>query len=87
MRVLLGMLLMKTAVVVRSTTPPKPTLVWKYTTFYEGYETTAYDIKAGKNIYDTKAQAVKAIDKCADDLLINKNVSARRYGVQDWQVK
>ena len=73
MRVLLGMLLMKTAVVVRSTTPPKPTPVWKYTTFYEGY--------------DTKAQAVKAIDKYADDLLINKNVSARRYGVQDWQVK
>ena len=44
MRVLLGMLLMNTAVVVRSTTPPKPTPVWKYTTFYEGYETTAYEI-------------------------------------------
>jgi hypothetical protein len=51
MRVLLGMLLMKTAVVVRSTTPPKPTPVWKYTTFYEGYETTAYEILTRERIF------------------------------------
>jgi len=65
-------------------TPPAP--IWKYTVFYEGYETNSKDIKPGKHVFDTKAKATAWIDKYADGLLINQNISARRYGVQDWKV-
>ncbi|MGH1848640.1 hypothetical protein ABE869_17600 [Enterococcus gilvus] len=71
----------------KPTEPVKPTPSWKFTVFFEGYESTAYDIKSGKHIFNTKQEATKWIDNYADDLLINKDISSRRYGVQDWEVK
>lgn len=68
------------------TTPTDPTqpssTPKRYSVFYEGRESTKYDIPANTKYFDNKTNAKNWIDKYADDLL-KQNISSKRYGVQD----
>ncbi|MDT2661154.1 hypothetical protein P7E02_14865 [Enterococcus hulanensis] len=68
---------------VTPTDPTKPSTTPKrYSVFYEGRETTQYDIPQNKYYFDNETNARNWIDKYADDLH-KKGVSSKREGIYD----
>lgn len=57
----------------------KPEPVEKFTVWYEGSETSEFDIKEGTKIFATHDEAVTWIEQYADDLL-DKGITAKSYG-------